>query len=154
MIHGWDTCCEIALTRMSLDLTDDTSTLVEVMAWCRKATSHYPSQCWPRSLSPHGVTRPQSVSSRPWQLPWSRASTSPLSLKWSSPPSLMGKMSLFISGPTGIWLFSTTTRVCCIWCAAWVAGTRLWQKISPGNHSMHLALEQKHLCEFLTTACN
>ena len=37
------------------------STLVQVMAWCRQATSHYPSQCWPRSLSPYGVTRPEWV---------------------------------------------------------------------------------------------
>ena len=41
---------------MSLDFTDDQSTLVQVMAWCRQATSHYLSQCWPRSLLPYGVT--------------------------------------------------------------------------------------------------
>ena len=29
------------------------------MAWCRQATSHYLSQCWPISLSPYDVTRPQ-----------------------------------------------------------------------------------------------
>ena len=29
------------------------------MAWCRQASSHYVSQCWPRSLSPYGVTRPK-----------------------------------------------------------------------------------------------
>ena len=46
---------------MPLDLTSDKSTLVQVMAWCRQATSHYLSQCWPRSLSPYGVTRPQWV---------------------------------------------------------------------------------------------
>ena len=40
-------------------------TLVQVMAWCRQATSHYLSQCWPRSLSPYGVTRPQWVNSSP-----------------------------------------------------------------------------------------
>ena len=34
-------------------------TLVQVMAWCRQATSHYLSQCWSRYLSPHGFTRPQ-----------------------------------------------------------------------------------------------
>ena len=28
-----------------LDLTDDKSTLVQVMAWCRQATSHYLNQC-------------------------------------------------------------------------------------------------------------
>ena len=27
----------------------------------RQATSHYLSQCWPRCLSPHSVTKPQSV---------------------------------------------------------------------------------------------
>ena len=44
---------------MSWDLTDDKSTLVRVMAWCRQATSHYLSQCWPSSTSPYGVTKPQ-----------------------------------------------------------------------------------------------
>ena len=33
VIDGWDTCCEIALRRMSLDLTDDKLTLVQVMAF-------------------------------------------------------------------------------------------------------------------------
>ena len=46
---------------MPLDLTDDKSTLVQVMAWCFQSPSHYLSQCWPRSLSPYGVTRPQWV---------------------------------------------------------------------------------------------
>ena len=50
---------------MLLDLTVDKSTLFQVMAWCRQATSHYLSQCWPRSLSPHGVTRPQWINSTP-----------------------------------------------------------------------------------------
>ena len=47
---------------MSLDLTDDKSILVQVMAWCRQATSHYLSQCWPRSLLPYEVTRPQWIN--------------------------------------------------------------------------------------------
>ena len=42
---------------MPLDLTDDKSTLVQVTA-----TSHYLSQCWPRSMSPYDVTRPQWVN--------------------------------------------------------------------------------------------
>ena len=46
---------------MPLDLTDDESTLVQVMAWCRQATSHYLSQCWPIPMSPYGVTMPQWV---------------------------------------------------------------------------------------------
>ena len=27
------------------------------MAWCRKANVHYPDQCYPRSMSPHGVNK-------------------------------------------------------------------------------------------------
>ena len=58
MIDGWGISCELALRWMSLDLTDDKSTLVHVMACCRQATSHYLSQCWPRSLSPYGISMP------------------------------------------------------------------------------------------------
>ena len=47
---------------MSMDLTDDKSTLVQLMAWCRQATSHYLSQCWPRVTASYGVTRPQWVN--------------------------------------------------------------------------------------------
>ena len=50
-----------ALRWMPWNLTDDKSTLVQVMAWCRQATSHYLSQCWPSSMSPYGVTRLQWV---------------------------------------------------------------------------------------------
>ena len=62
VIDGWGISCEIALIWMSLDFIDDQSTLVQVMAWCCQATSHYLGLCWPRSLSPYGVTRPQWVN--------------------------------------------------------------------------------------------
>ena len=55
--------CEMALSWLSLDLTDNQSTLAQVMAWCRQATSHYLSQCRHRSMSAYGVTRPQWVDS-------------------------------------------------------------------------------------------
>ena len=42
---------------MPPDLTDDKSTLVQ----CLTASSHYPNQCWPRSISPYGVTRPNDL---------------------------------------------------------------------------------------------
>ena len=61
VIDGWGISCGIGLRLMSLGLTDDKSTLVQVMAWCRQATSHYLSQCWPRSPTPYGITRPQWV---------------------------------------------------------------------------------------------
>ena len=50
-----------ALRWMSWDITDDKSTLVQVMAWCHQAASNYMSQCWPSSMSPYGVTRPQLI---------------------------------------------------------------------------------------------
>ena len=50
-----------ALRWMPRDLTDDKSTLVKIMTWCRQATSLYLSQSWPGSISPNGVTRPQWV---------------------------------------------------------------------------------------------
>ena len=62
VIDVWGISCRLALIWMSLNFTDDQSTLVQVMAWCRQATSHYPSQYWPRSLSAYGVTRPQWVN--------------------------------------------------------------------------------------------
>ena len=61
VIDGLGISCEIVLTWTPQDLADDKSTLVQVMAWCRQATSHYLSQCWPSSLSPYGVTRLQWV---------------------------------------------------------------------------------------------
>ena len=62
MTDGCDISSDIALRWTSLNLSDDKSTLVQVMAWCRQATSHYLDQCWPRSPTPYGVTRPQWVN--------------------------------------------------------------------------------------------
>ena len=62
VIDGWCISGKIALRWESLDLSDDKSTLVQVVAWCRQAASHYLSQCWPRSVSLYGVTRPQWVN--------------------------------------------------------------------------------------------
>ena len=51
---------------MSLDLTEFKAAMVQVMAWCHPATSHYLDQCWFRSMLSCGVTRPQWV--KPWSL--------------------------------------------------------------------------------------
>ena len=48
---------------MSQNPTDDKSTLVQVMAWCCQATSHYLSQWWPNSVMSY-VIRPQ------WMYAW------------------------------------------------------------------------------------
>ena len=63
VIDGWSISCKIVLKWMPMDLTDGKSTLVQVMAWCHQVTSYYLSQCWPRSLLPYGVIRPQWVCS-------------------------------------------------------------------------------------------
>ena len=60
VINGCGISCEIALRWMSLDLTDDKSTLVQEMVWCCHVTSHYLNQCWPRSVSPYGATSQSS----------------------------------------------------------------------------------------------
>ena len=49
---GWGIFCKIAPRWMPLDLTDDKSTLVQIMAGCCQATSHYLSECWPRFMPP------------------------------------------------------------------------------------------------------
>ena len=45
LIDGWGISCKNSLIWMSLDFTDNQSTWVQVMAWCRQAASHYLSQC-------------------------------------------------------------------------------------------------------------
>ena len=55
--------CETALRWIAQNTFDDKSTLVQVMAWCRQAPSHYLSQCWHRSKPPYDITRPQWVNS-------------------------------------------------------------------------------------------
>ena len=55
--------CVTTLRWMPRNFTIEKSTLVQVMAWCRQATSHYMSQCWSIFMSPYGMTRPQWVES-------------------------------------------------------------------------------------------
>ena len=42
---------------MAQKLCDDKSTLVQVMAWCRQATSHYLNRCRERPMAPYDVMR-------------------------------------------------------------------------------------------------
>ena len=59
IIHN--TCCEITVRWMPLNITNQKSTFVHVMAWCQQTPSHYLNQCWPRSLSQYVVTRPHCI---------------------------------------------------------------------------------------------
>ena len=58
---------QVSLVKLHSDechwtLLKNKSTMVQVMAWCRQATSHFLRQCWPRFMSPYGVTKPQWVN--------------------------------------------------------------------------------------------
>ena len=60
-IDDWGISCERALMWLSLDVIDNKSTWVLVMAWGCQTISHYQIQCWPGSSTPQGITRPQWV---------------------------------------------------------------------------------------------
>ena len=64
IIHNinFSTHCEIVLSWMLQNTFKKESKLVQVMAWCLMAPSHYLSLCWHRSMSPYGITRPQWVN--------------------------------------------------------------------------------------------
>ena len=47
---------------------DDKSTLVQVMAWCHLATSHYLRRCWPKSQTPYALYHQYGLSY--WANPW------------------------------------------------------------------------------------
>ena len=51
-------------------LTDQKSTLVEVMAWHHQASSHYLNQCGRRSLMWYGIIRPQWVNTCGTEFVW------------------------------------------------------------------------------------
>ena len=138
MNGGWGISYEIALT-------DDQSTLVQVMAWCRQATSHYLSQCWPRSLSPYDVTRPQWVNSlRRWYIWCIRLCSSwlPHFLWWaitwlsqcqsSHPKGYMGKiMDYIVYAP-----YPVNKRWCCNATSSAAVSVLINARIS-GSHPNH-----------------
>ena len=51
---------------MPQQFTDDKLTLVQVMAWCCQATSHYLKQSWSRSPTPYASLGPNELSHRGW----------------------------------------------------------------------------------------
>ena len=56
--------CGTALKWMPQDHTDDELSVVQVMAWCRQATSHYLSQVWPWYMPPCHVASPGHNASK------------------------------------------------------------------------------------------
>ena len=53
---------EISLGWIPRNLTNEKSTLVQGVACCHQKTRHCLSLCWPRTISPFGVTRPQVIN--------------------------------------------------------------------------------------------
>ena len=51
----------IALNWIPQNLTDDYSSLLQIMAQCRHSTSHYLKQFWPNHMTPYCVIRPQGA---------------------------------------------------------------------------------------------
>ena len=76
VIDSWGISREVALRWMSMELSNEKSTLFQVTAWCRQATSRCLSQYSRRSISLYGVSRPQWVNTLklawngPHSLPW------------------------------------------------------------------------------------
>ena len=71
------TSWEIELSWVPQNLINEKSALVQVLAWCCQATSHYLSQCWPRYTPPYGIPRPQWVNSSPPSAVYMRQWTGP-----------------------------------------------------------------------------
>ena len=71
---------EIALRQIQQSLINEKLALDEMIAWCHQATSHYMSQCWPRSMLPYGITNTQWVTS------WRKTIFHWLQLQWSVQP--------------------------------------------------------------------
>ena len=62
---------------MALDPIDKSILmLVQVMAWCRQVTSHYYSQCSPRSMLQYGINKPQ------WMINQKRKNSYNLLVNW------------------------------------------------------------------------
>ena len=70
----WGTRCEIAFKWMLHNCTNE-SKLVQVMAWCHQATSHYWSRCWSRSMVPYGLIRPQWIKICSKGTDWQKVTT-------------------------------------------------------------------------------
>ena len=83
-------------SQVNTTVTFEKSTLVQEMAWCRQATSHYLSQCCSRSISPCGIGRGYYVLPSP---------------KWRSLESRLDTF-LWISSKQKRDYLKTTTHIC------------------------------------------
>ena len=111
-VYDWCISCEIALKWISLDLADDKSALVQVMAWCRQATSHYPGQCWPSFMSPYGFTMRRCVKQHLCRVAVHKTLLLRIQFGLATPNSVIGRAH-HIFKPLLV-LCSTSSRCCLI----------------------------------------
>ena len=136
MIVGWGIPCKIALRWMSLALTDK-STLVQVMAWCHQATSHYRRQCWPRSLVSLGHNELIfwlliSDALVPYVTRSSGAMvlTTTVRCRYNTVQYHMLLHSATVTGAEHIkWHSQKTPDISPSWASYWVSFVRIWEKI-------------------------
>ena len=113
---------------MPWDLTDDNkSTLVEVMAWCRQATSQYLSQYGPRPLLPYGITWYNELMHCSWCTEHTSLELSPLiciqniphhsthSVKSGTPYGLLVKWNVLNGGGKWGYILDTYRQASCQW---------------------------------------
>ena len=90
---SWALPVKLILRGMPEKPIDEKSTLVQVMAWCRQATSHYLNHCWPRSAEPYDVTMNHVISTRNVPITWSTMATEKVLPFWAWSHQLLNKYS-------------------------------------------------------------
>ena len=118
--------------------TDDKSTLVLVMAWCLKAPSHYLSHCWPRSMLPYVITRPQWVKTSHTNTPMH---TLNISYQYTNAHThTHQKTHIFLKVRTNLGRFKTTKTTTKIQSKLWVYFIMVYIymfQLSPGCFTFH-----------------
>ena len=124
-----------ALRCMPWDLTDDKSTLDQVMVWCRQATSHYLKQCWSSCMSPYGVIRPQWVnpSTHQWHNPLGYGQTHNANLRDNHDTTEHNKIVYMFHGHNfhwGLWITAGDHKLlhCCHICYLFFSICGRWCK--------------------------
>ena len=84
---------------MPQHFTDHKSTLVQVIACCRQATSHYLKQCWLRSPAPYDIRRPQWVNQFRNNIQWNFNWKSYISMLENAFENVACKMVAILSWP-------------------------------------------------------
>ena len=78
---------QISLKFVLTDPIDNNSALVQLMAWCCQAPSHYPNQCWPSSMTHICDIRAQCVA---WDAQGKKMKTQNFGKRLSPPKGLLG----------------------------------------------------------------